>query len=283
MNALRSLAWAVLLAGCTATQEAPPASSSSLKQSVTVRGRIVEIRGADVVIEHEEIPGEMAAMTMPFSVAEGTDLTPFSEGDVIAFRYTFGGGSSWISVIEPLSVRQAASLRLASAPAYGKLTDASLFAFPAAWTDQDGRRTTLRSFGGRPVLLSMIFTRCGYACPMIIHDMKRIAEELPEAVRRELQFVLVSLDPERDTPETLTRFAAAHGLDIEEWTLLRGSADDVRTLAAMIGLRYRKQADGQFAHTSLISILDSRGEVIHQQKGAGGVESETLTALTAAR
>lgn len=160
----------------------------------------------------------------------------------------------------------------ADASEYGSVmsvptADESLYGVPMTWTNQNGNRMELASLAGRPVVLSMVFTNCSYACPLIIRDMKRIGAQLPDDERDAVHYVLVSLDPDRDTPEVLRRFADAYGLDLNCWTLLRGDGEQVRLLSALLGVRYRPQTDGQIAHTSLVTILDEAGEIIHQKKG----------------
>lgn len=264
------------LAGC---QENVPSSESEIPvrtvadavRSYDVRGKLIEIRqgGREALIAHEEIPGYMSAMTMPFAVKEPAELSDVAPGDVVTFRYEIQGTSSWITRVNRLNPKDAASLELSEEPEYTEPTDASIYFSSETWTNQEGDEVNLAEFQGQPVVLSMIFTRCGYACPLIVRDMKRIAAQLPASGGEQVRYILVSLDPERDTPEALKRFAEGYDLDLEQWTLLRGDAAQVRLLAALLGVRYRQQADGQFAHTSLITVLNEHGEIVHQQKGQG--------------
>jgi protein SCO1/2 len=56
-------------------------------------------------------------------------------------------------------------------------------------------------------------------------------------------------------------------LEESRWTLLRGSQEDVRELAAVLGVSYDQLETGQFVHSNLVTVLDTRGEIIHQQAG----------------
>lgn len=156
------------------------------------------------------------------------------------------------------------------------LSDESLYLLDSHWSDQTGASIKLASLQGEPVVLAMVFTHCGSACPMIVHDMKKIAARLPEAAEANVRFVLVSLDPERDTPEVLAHFARAHNLDPAHWLLLNGQSADVRTLAATLGVRYREETSGQILHSNIITILNEKGEVVHQQEGLGSDPTETV-------
>jgi protein SCO1 len=149
----------------------------------------------------------------------------------------------------------------------GQLSGNSVYQLNSRWTDQDERSGTLQRFRGKPVVLAMIYTSCKDACPMIVADMQSIERAIPQQAREQVQFVLVSFDPEKDTPAQLKSFASSHGLDTKHWTLLTGSDDAVRMLAAALNVRYLKQSSGEFAHSSIITVLDSGGEIRQQQTG----------------
>lgn len=161
-------------------------------------------------------------------------------------------------------------------------TDASLYLLDSEWTSDTGRRLRLGVLHGRPLLVAMFFTTCEYACPVLVHDLKRIEEALPSAQRPEVDFLLVSLDPERDTPAALRAYRAAKGLGKEHWTLLTGSAEDVRELAALLGVNYKRDARGQFAHSNVITLLNRDGEVAYQLAGLNQDRGGLLKAVAAA-
>lgn len=156
----------------------------------------------------------------------------------------------------------------------------SIYQLNSRWTDQDGKSTTLGRFQGKPLVLAMIYTSCKDACPMIVVDMQNIEKALPERIREQVGFALISFDPAQDTPAQLKRFGSAHGLDTKRWTLLTGSADAVRLLAAVLGVRYTKVSNGDFAHSSVITILDSGGEIRHQQTGLRKDPGEVTAVIT---
>lgn len=270
---------ALLLAGCQSVPNPLPSSSATMHE---VRGRVVERRaeGPSLVVEHEAIPDYMPAMTMAFAVKDPRVLDGLEPGDPIAFQYHLRDDDAWMSTVrrlpgDALPTHPAAH----NAPERITPTANSIYQLDAAWTTQDAQSVRLSTFHGNPVLLAMIFTHCSYACPMIVRDMKAITDELPDELRSDVQRILVSIDPARDTPEALSRFAKAHGLDSDTWTLLRGDAEDVRTLAALLGVRYKPDADGQFSHTNLITALNREGEIIHQQRGLGDSPTTSADAL----
>lgn len=157
----------------------------------------------------------------------------------------------------------------------------SLYQAEAAFTTDASRSFTLGELRGRPVVLAMFFASCGYACPLIVSDMQAIRGRLPAELRDRAAFVLVSFDVARDTPAALAAYRAQRGLD-GQWILLHGDDDSVRELAALLGVKYKQEADGAFSHSNLITILNPQGEIVHQRAGLKGGHDEAAAALRAA-
>lgn len=151
--------------------------------------------------------------------------------------------------------------------------DFSVYELGSAWRDQTGRVRELASLRGAPRVLAFVYTHCSAACPITIAELKRIAAVTPAAA----EVVLVSLDPSRDTPEQLARYAAEHGLT-QRWTLLSGSDASVRDLAATLGVRYERLSSEDLAHGNVLTVLDAEGQMVHQQSGLDGSE-ETVRVL----
>lgn len=154
-------------------------------------------------------------------------------------------------------------------------TDMSLYHLAATWLDQHGEERTLASLAGRPRAVAMVYTHCSVACPQIVLDLMRLEAAAPAG---SLGLVLVSMDPERDTPERLAEFASQVGLAPDRWTLLTGDETGVRALAALLGVQYRRTGN-EFDHSNIISLLDAEGVVAHRQEGLGADNSATLAAL----
>jgi len=159
----------------------------------------------------------------------------------------------------------------------------SIYQLDATWTTDGGTALKLAELRGRPVVVAMFFTSCGYACPRIVEAMTQIQQTLPPAARDRARFVLISFDDVRDTAAALNAYRTRHGLDAGSWVLLRGAPDDIRELAAVLGVKYKKDSAGLFSHSNLITVLDSEGEIIHQRTGLEGGLVEASRAVVAAR
>jgi protein SCO1 len=146
-------------------------------------------------------------------------------------------------------------------------TDRSLYLLESKWESDRGVKVPLSVFRGRPQVIAMFFTHCEYACPIIVNDLKRLAAALPPELRAGTDFLLVTIDPKRDTPAVLAAYREKEALPLANWSLLRGSEDDARELAVLLGINYAPDARGQFAHSNVITVLNAEGEISFQQPG----------------
>jgi len=147
------------------------------------------------------------------------------------------------------------------------LGERSIYALGSVWTSDEGRPVRLSELAGRVQLLAMMFTSCPSVCPTFVREIVSLDRALAPKLRERTHVVLVSIDPERDTPGVLRRYRETMRLENERFTLLRGSASDVRELAQVVGVAYAKTEGSDIAHTRLVTVLDANGEVIHQQTG----------------
>lgn len=161
----------------------------------------------------------------------------------------------------------------------GPPTDRSLYQLDSKWTSDVGRQVQLSVLRGRPQLVAMFFTHCEYACPILVHDLQKIEQRLPSDLRAKVDFLLVSFDSARDTAAALADFRAKRQLARDRWTLLRGGADDVRELAALLGVNYAPDSRGQFAHSNLITLLNAEGEIVFQHQGLEQDPTALLVAI----
>jgi len=145
-------------------------------------------------------------------------------------------------------------------PVLGNL---SLYQVESSWTNQSDSTLQLSMLAGRPQVVAMTYTSCEVSCPRIVAAMQQIQRNSTSNVG----FVLISIDPDRDTSAKLRSYADKMGLDPQSWSLLTGTNDDVREMAALLGVRYQQMPDGEFAHSNIITVLDKAGVIYHQQNG----------------
>lgn len=157
-------------------------------------------------------------------------------------------------------------------------SEESIYNLDQIWTDQDGDQVLFSTIPGKVKVLTMFFSSCQYACPLLVQDLKNIENQLDPKYKNQIQFILVSFDWKRDKPKVLKKFKKNRNLD-HHWTLLTGNDESVRELAAVLGVKYKVYPDGNFSHSNLITVLNEQGEIIHQQTGLKQDPIETIKSV----
>jgi protein SCO1/2 len=165
----------------------------------------------------------------------------------------------------------------AAAPAGDSPT--SIYQLQATLTDQDGHARQLDLYRGHPVLIAMFYSSCPAACPLIIDTLRAAEKDLAPAQRAALRVLLVSIDPERDTPAALRALADQRHIDTTRWTLARADADTVRTLAALLNVQYRQLPGGEFNHSPVITLLSPAGDIQASSLKLGTPDPALLASL----
>ena len=116
--------------------------------------------------------------------------------------------------------------------------------------DQNGKKQRFYSdvLKGRVVLVSFIFTNCEFACPMLAQKLKQTSAVMAESITDDVWFVSISVDPERDTPEAMKKFAERQGVDESRWIFLTGDKQNLETIVRKLG-QYTPDVE---AHTTLM-------------------------------
>jgi protein SCO1 len=167
-------------------------------------------------------------------------------------------------------------------PALAATSNESVYQLDGEFTDQSGRSLHLDVERGHPVLLSMFYASCRDACPLLLAELRRIDASLPPALRADVRVVLVSLDSARDTPAVLRELAASSRIDGTRWRLLTGTDDAVREVAAVLGVKFRRRANGMIEHSSVIAVLDRRGIIQSRTDGIRPGDPAMLARLSGA-
>jgi protein SCO1/2 len=172
---------------------------------------------------------------------------------------------------------------LAAPNATPPLPGDSVYQLSLSLTNQNGQARDWRTRRGKPQLVSMFYTSCQYICPLIVDSGKAIEKRLTSAEQQRIGILLISMDPARDTPAALKSVTDKRKLDPARWTLAAPSATDVRSVAGVLGIRYRQLADGEFNHTSALVLLDADGRVLARTERMGSTpDPEFLAAVRSA-
>ncbi len=123
---------------------------------------------------------------------------------------------------------------------------------PFELTQQDGEKFNSASFAGKPYAVSFFFA----SCPSICRDLNAQVKRLNDQLRNEdIGFVSISVDPENDTPEVLSRYASDYGATPDRWVMLTGQMYKVKEIGEQI---FRVIVDKD-QHTDNILLVDKWG------------------------
>ena len=146
-------------------------------------------------------------------------------------------------------------------------------------TTQDGQRLSLTELRGKVVALTFIYASCADTCPLLTAKMAGLQAALGADFGPKVFFLSITVDPERDTPAVLQRYAQAHGANLVGWAFLTGTPAEIRQVARRYGIYYRKTARGDVDHTFLTSLVDQSGTLRVQYLGVRFDPDELLRDL----
>jgi protein SCO1/2 len=239
--------------------------------------RDVQPEYGQVVIEHEDIPGLMPAMTMNFELADPALLATLERGQLIDFEVEFTGRSYRVrsaSVVEPGDgASPEAAARLAAVAARRDPAP------PFALVDQDRRPVALSDLRGKLVVLDFVFTHCPGPCPILTGAHVELQRSLAPELRARTRLVSISLDPERDTPEVLRAWALARGADLSDWSFLTGPEDEVRAVVESYGVGTTRGPQGELEHLVATFLIDAEGRIAERWIGLEHEPAELARAL----
>ncbi len=126
--------------------------------------------------------------------------------------------------------------------------------------DQNGATVRLSQFRGEPVGVTFLYTTCpdANACPMTTAKFSRL-----DVMLREKKFghlLVVTVDPEHDTPAVLKDYAKKAGADPKRWSFLTGDPAKVAEVASRFGILYSKKGS-QVLHQQGVAVVDPDGKL----------------------
>ena len=130
-------------------------------------------------------------------------------------------------------------------------------------TDPSGADVRLSDLRGRVVLVSFIYTSCTAACPLLTQRMAVLQTRLTEAglFPAQVNFVSVTVDPDRDSPAVLARYAQAFTANPPGWRMLRSDRDRLGPVLASYDEWTRRLPNGDIDHPARLHLIDRAGRV----------------------
>jgi protein SCO1/2 len=168
---------------------------------------------------------------------------------------------------------------LAAARAAGGDPPKSLYHLDAKLTSQAGQPHGFDVYRGHPVLVTMFYGSCQATCPLIIDTLRATERAIPAGQRAGLRVLMISIDPQRDTPAALHAIAEERHIDSARWTLAHADAATVRTIAALLNVQYRQLPSGEFNHSTVITLLSPAGEIEATTSALGHADPALIAQL----
>jgi len=261
-----------LFASCGREAEGHRAESpaGTNQQIFQVKGIVVSVkpRESSIEIKHEEIPGYMPAMTMPFDVKDTNELSGLGPGDAVSFRMIVTDTEGWIDQLRKLAmtvtngppttgnfrlVRDVEPLDIGDPlPEYH-------------FTNQLGEAFSTAQFKGQALAITFLFTRCPFPtfCPKMASDFSEAQQQLLELSGGPTNWHLltISFDPEFDKPVILKNYAERYHYNSTRWTFATGDLVEITAISEQLGLNFWHDETGSISHNLRTAVVDAAGRV----------------------
>jgi protein SCO1/2 len=232
-----------------------------------VHGVVREVHPEErqAVIEHEDIPGLMSAMTMSFDVPDPEVLAKLVPGERVLFELEATPQS--FRIVGVRAEGAGARAGAARSPSAASVANAGDLAPDFALTDQNGARVALLDLRGRWLLVDFVYTRCNGPCPILTSLHVELQRALGPELAPRVQLVSISLDPAHDTPEVLGQYARERGADLATWSFLTGPEPEVAEVVKRFGVGTLRAADGTIDHVVATFLVDPQGRIAKRWLG----------------
>jgi len=133
--------------------------------------------------------------------------------------------------------------------------------------NQLGQKISLnKDLKGKILVVDFFFSHCPVVCPKLTNNMKLLLRAFRKDPKREeqlgnqIQFISITVDPERDSFQRLRIYADQYGVDHDHWYMLTGDKKKIYDFARNELMLTVGEGDGgaeDFIHTEKITILDA--------------------------
>ncbi len=227
--------------------------------------------GKTVVIQHQAVPGYMAAMTMPFVDRNPSELVGLRAGDSVSFRINVTSKEGWIDQVTKTGEVQVIRAEAGSehpivqvvrdVPPLGVGDELPDYHF----TNELGEKVNLGQFRGQALAFTFFFTRCPYPnfCIYVSTGFEETQKKLQAMTNAPTNWHLlsVSFDPDFDTPAALKTYATARDFDPTRWDFVTGDLTDLTTFGSQFGEYFGRDPAGGYNHNLRTVVVDTRGRI----------------------
>jgi len=254
-----------------------------------VRGVVVSVNMEKrrVVMDHEEIPNYMKAMTMPFKVKDSTLLAKIQPGDTVEGVLAVSRTESWLESLTVLgSGEEPVSPSSAADNIFRRIYRVGDPIPNYSFVNQEGKRVRLGDFRGKALAITFIYSRC--PLPDFCIQMSSHFARVQRALKKEpllagkWHLLTISFDPDFDKPAVLKRYGKAYNADFSTWDFVTDSLSTIRELADGLELVMEDDEGGLIAHNLRTAVIDPEGILVEVYKGNEWTAQELEDAIRAA-
>ena len=281
MKSLLQTVFVVAIAATACNRAAPT-------KQYQLTGQILDVKPDtnEVLVRHEDIPGFMPAMTMPYKVEDAKLLADKQAGDLITATLVVGETTAHLSKIDKTGHAPVAD---ASGPA---ITDSQILkpGEPVRDTklaDENNGPRPLTSLRGHRVALTFMYTTCPQPdfCPLMDRNFAAVQNEIKKTPGlADVRLVSVSFDPTHDTPAVLKTHANALQADPAVWHFVTASTDDIKGFAAQFGViaEPSDESPAILTHNLSTAVIDADGKLVKIRPGNMWTPAELIADLKTA-
>lgn len=237
----------------------------------TLRGQVLSIAPdrTEATIKHDDIPGFMAAMTMPYHTRDPKEFAQLTPGDLLTATLVVVSNDAYLKNVKKVGSApvQTGATEASSASSGFELLKVGQPVPNVEFQDQDGGYVEFDSLKGSVVVVTFIYTRCPIPtfCPLMDRHFATIQRKLKDRGNDlKVRLLSVSFDPLTDTPPALKAHAASLGSDPALWTFATGDRDRLDQWASRFGVSVSRQMTDQrdISHNLRTAIIDRQGNLV---------------------
>jgi protein SCO1/2 len=247
-------------------------------------GRIVSLDKVNqsAIVDGDSIPGFMDAMAMDYKIKLAADFTQLSPGDAISAYVVVESKDQdavpdyWLENVKVTGHAKSSSDKVDSKPTAELHVPAPGDEVPDfQFTNQNGRRISLKQYRGQVLFVTFIYTRCPFPdfCPRVGAQFAQLNQQLTAdaSLANRTHLLCISFDPEHDTPKVLREygFSLAHSRQLalfERWEFAVPRAADLPQIASYFGLAYKPE-NGLITHSLSTAVIGPDGKIVNWYHG----------------
>jgi protein SCO1/2 len=237
---------------------------------------VIELRPpTELVIAHEEIPGFMEAMTMPFTLADPAELSSVGPGDLVAGTLVVGEEGTRLHDLVVTQKKPPAEEPPTLAPGQFVPEGAIFPSTPVILAE--GSPVTLGQGQEGRWAVTFIYTRCPVPefCPLVVSRLQALQPALPEGAR----ILAITLDPEYDSRGVLREYAGKVGAKPGVWDFGKVPGEVLFGLAEKAGLKTAGEGLG-IVHDLVLLVLDEDGRLVKRYHDMKWEQDEVVKLLS---